>query len=86
MAMPHAHGAIRIGNSMAHESIIGSRFTGSIVGTAMVAGRLAILPTREGRAGTGRKDLARDSAQPNLYALTVAMTLAWSAVTFADWV
>ena len=52
MAVPHARGAIRVGDSMVHKSIIGSRFTGRIVGTATVAGRPAILPTREGRAGT----------------------------------
>ena len=43
-------GAMRVGDSMVHESIIGSRFTGSAVGTTAVAGRLAILPTIEGWA------------------------------------
>jgi proline racemase len=65
MAVLHARGAIRIGNSMAHESIIGSRFTGSIVGTATVAGRLAILPTREGRAGTGQDARTWPATQPS---------------------
>ncbi len=41
---------MRVCNSMVHESIIGSRFTGSIVGTTTVAGKPAILPTIEGRA------------------------------------
>ena len=46
----HARGAMRVGDSMVHESIIGSRFTGSMVGTTAVASRPAILPTIEGRA------------------------------------
>ena len=41
---------MRVGDSMVHESIIGSRFTGRIVGTTTVVGRPAILPTIEGRA------------------------------------
>ena len=41
---------MQVGDSMIHESIIGSRFTGRIAGTTTVAGKPAILPTIEGRA------------------------------------
>ncbi len=50
MAVLHARGAMQVGDSMVHESIIGSRFTGRIAGTTTLAGRPAILPTIEGRA------------------------------------
>ena len=50
MAVLHARAAMQVGDSMVHESIIGSRFTGRIVGTTTVAGKPAILPTIEGRA------------------------------------
>jgi AbrB family looped-hinge helix DNA binding protein len=36
MAVLHARGAMKVGDSMVHESIIGSRFTGRIVGTTML--------------------------------------------------
>jgi proline racemase len=52
MAALHARGAMKVGDSMIHESIIGSRFKGSIAGTTTVAGRPAILPLIEGRAWT----------------------------------
>lgn len=50
MAVLHARGQMRVGDSMVHESIIGSRFTGRIAAETNVAGRPAILPTIEGRA------------------------------------
>ena len=54
---------------MVHESIIGSRFTGSIVGTTTVAGRAAILPTIEGRAWiTGLASEMLDPTDPYLCA------------------
>ena len=40
---------MKVGDSMVHESIIGSRFTGRIVGTATVAGKPAILIRDHGR-------------------------------------
>jgi Proline racemase len=39
MAVLHARGDMRVGDSMVHESIIGSRFTGRIAGMAELAGQ-----------------------------------------------
>ena len=50
MAVLHARGQMRTGDSMIHESLIGSRFTGRIVAETTVAGRPAIVPTISGRA------------------------------------
>jgi proline racemase len=49
----HAEGEIGdviVGDVLRHESLIGSRFTGTIAGETTIAGRPAILPTIEGRA------------------------------------
>jgi proline racemase len=50
MAALHARGAMRTGDTLIHESLIGSKFTGRIAAETRVAGRPAILPTLEGRA------------------------------------
>ncbi|HEY4333926.1 MAG TPA: proline racemase family protein [Ilumatobacteraceae bacterium] len=50
MAVLHARGLMKVGDSMQHESLIESRFTGTIIGETTIAGRPAILPTIEGRA------------------------------------
>jgi proline racemase len=50
MAVLHARGAMKVGDSMIHESIIGTRFKGTIAGVTTIAGRPAILPLIEGRA------------------------------------
>ena len=50
MAVLHARGQMKVGDTMIHESIIGSQFTGTIRGETTVAGRPAILPTISGRA------------------------------------
>lgn len=65
MAVLHARGAMKSGDSMIHESIIGSRFKGTIVGETTVAGRPAILPAIEGRAWiTGFSSVMVDPADP----------------------
>lgn len=65
MAVLHARGSMQVGDSMVHESIIGSRFTGRIVGTATVGGRPAIFPTIEGRAWiTGMANHMLDPTDP----------------------
>ena len=65
MAVLHARGAMRVGDSMIHESIIGSRFKGTIVGATAVAGKPAILPASEGRAWiTGLASHMVDPADP----------------------
>ncbi|HTJ10598.1 MAG TPA: 4-hydroxyproline epimerase [Dinghuibacter sp.] len=50
MAQWFAKGKLGVGEPFVHESIIGSRFTGRIEGTASVGGRPAIIPSIEGWA------------------------------------
>ena len=65
MAVLHARGQMQVGDGMVHESIIGSRFTGTIAGETAVAGRPAILPTIQGRAWiTGLASVFVDPADP----------------------
>ena len=65
MAVLHARGQMRAGDSMVHESIIGSRFRGRIVSEAEVAGRPAIVPAIEGRAWiTGHHTYLLDPEDP----------------------
>jgi len=65
MAVLHARGQMRVGDTMVHESLIGSRFTGRITGETMLAGRTAIIPTISGRAWiTGMFNYFIDPADP----------------------
>jgi proline racemase len=65
MAVLHARGAMKTGDTLIHESIIGSKFTGRIAGETKVAGRQAILPTLEGRAWiTGLHSYMLDPTDP----------------------
>jgi proline racemase len=65
MAALHARGAMKIGDTLIHESLIGSQFTGRIVGATSVGGKTAILPTIEGRAFlTGTMSYFLDPADP----------------------
>ena len=50
LAVLHARGQMRVGDTMVHESMIGSRFTGRIASETTMAGRTAIIPTISGRA------------------------------------
>jgi trans-L-3-hydroxyproline dehydratase len=50
MAVLHARGQMAVGETMIHESIIGSQFHGRIVSTTSVGGRRAIIPAIRGRA------------------------------------
>ena len=50
MAVLHARGQMKPGDSMIHESLIGSRFEGRIVAETTVGGRPAIVPSISGRA------------------------------------
>ena len=50
MAILHARGQMAVGETMIHESIIGSKFLGRIVSTTSVGGRPAIIPAIRGRA------------------------------------
>lgn len=65
MAALHARGQMKVGDTLIHESIIGSRFTGTIAGATTVGGRPAILPTLEGRAWiTGTSSVMVDPSDP----------------------
>jgi proline racemase len=65
MAVLHARGQMKVGDHMFHESIIGSRFKGTIAGEATIAGRPAILPRIEGRAWiTGFHTYCLDAGDP----------------------
>jgi len=65
MAVLYARGQMRVGDSMIHESLIGSRFTGRIARATTVAGRPAIVPTIAGRAWiTGLHTYLIDPADP----------------------
>lgn len=50
IAQWHARGRLDVGQSFVHESIIGSRFTGMILGTTNVGEHTAIIPSIEGWA------------------------------------
>jgi len=55
MAALHARGQLALGEDFEHFSIIGSKFTGRLIGTEEVAGRQAVRPTITGRGWiTGR--------------------------------
>jgi proline racemase len=65
MAVLHARGRMKAGDALIHESLIGSRFTGRILGTTDVAGRPAILPAIRGRGWiTGFHHYLLDAEDP----------------------
>ena len=64
---------MRVGDSLTAVSIIGSRFTGKIVGETEVGGQKAIIPSVSGRAwitGTHQHMLDPDDPWPGGYRLT----------------
>lgn len=65
MAQRHARGELPLGRPFVHESIIGTRFTGRLLGETTVAGRPAVLPEITGRAWiTGRAEYVLDPTDP----------------------
>ena len=75
MAVLHARGQMKVGDHMYHESIIGSRFKGTIAGETKIAGRPAILPRIEGRAWiTGLHTYCLDASDPYPQGYVVADT------------
>jgi trans-L-3-hydroxyproline dehydratase len=65
MAVLHAKGLMQTGDQLIHESIIGSRFTGRILGTTTVRGVPAIQPSITGRAWiTGHHQHMLDPSDP----------------------
>jgi proline racemase len=75
MAVLHARGQMKAGDHMYHESIIGTRFKGSIAGETSIADRRAILPRIEGRAWiTGFHTYCLDASDPYPQGYVVADT------------
>ncbi|HET8757142.1 MAG TPA: proline racemase family protein [Solirubrobacteraceae bacterium] len=65
MALLHASGELAIGDPFVNESIIGTRFTGRLVGETTVGGRPAVVPEITGRAWiTGRGDYRLEADDP----------------------
>lgn len=65
MAQWYAHGKLAVGDTFVHESIIGSKFTGKVEGTAQVGERAAIIPSIEGWARmTGLNTIFVDDRDP----------------------
>lgn len=65
MAVLHARGQLAVGDGLIHESIIGSRFEGRILGTTAVGGYPAIIPSISGRAWiTGFHTYVIDASDP----------------------
>jgi len=65
MAALHARGLMRVGDSMAHRSVIGSEFEGRILGETSVGGTVAIRPAISGQAWiTGVTELLLDPTDP----------------------
>jgi proline racemase len=65
LAALHARGAVQVGESMSHASVIGSTFDGRIVAETTVGGRPAIVPAIRGSAWiTGVTELYLDADDP----------------------
>ena len=81
MAVLHATGQMRVGDTLIHESIIGSRFVGRIRAETTVGGRPAILPTVRGQAWiTGFHNYVVDPSDPFPQGYLVADTWGRSLV------
>jgi proline racemase len=65
MAQRHARGWLKLGEPFVHESIIGTRFTGRLVGETTIGGRPAVIPEITGRAWiTGTASYVLDPTDP----------------------
>ncbi|MEU6078936.1 proline racemase family protein [Streptomyces sp. NPDC047108] len=65
MAQLHARGELQVGRDFVNESLIGTRFTGRLTGTARVGERDAVVPTVTGRAWiTGMGQYLLDPRDP----------------------
>jgi proline racemase len=65
LALLHAAGRLRIGETLRHRSIVDSVFAGRITGEALVAGRPAVVTEVEGAAHlAGRSHFVLDPADP----------------------
>ncbi len=85
MAVLEARGLMGVGDTMTHESIIGSRFHGRIVGTTAVGDRHAIVPTITGRAWiTGSHSYFVDPTDPYPTGYVLSDTWGLSTMTSQD--
>ena len=65
MALLHANGELALGEPFVNESIIGTRFTGRLVGETTVGDVAAVVPEITGRAWiTGRGDYRLEADDP----------------------
>jgi proline racemase len=65
LALLHAQGRLPAGAPLHHRSIVGSEFTGRVVGETEVAGRPAVITEVEGSAyRTGRATFELDQDDP----------------------
>jgi proline racemase len=65
MAALHARGALRVGDRMAHASVLGTTFEGRVVAETTVGGRAAIVPAIRGSAWiTGVTQVLVDPTDP----------------------
>ena len=65
MAQLHARGELALDTAFVHESVLGTRFTGRLVGTADVGGLAAVVPEITGRAWiTGMGQYLLDATDP----------------------
>ncbi len=65
MAQLHARGALALNTDFVHESVIGTRFTGRLIGETEVGGRPAVIPEITGRAWiTGMGQYLLDPSDP----------------------
>ena len=65
MAQLHARGQLALDTPFVHESVIGTRFTGRLVGETEVGGRPAVIPEITGRAWiTGMGQYLLDPSDP----------------------
>jgi proline racemase len=65
MALLHANGELALGDPFVNESIIGTRFTGRLVGETTVGDLAAVVPEITGRAWiTGRGDYRLEADDP----------------------
>lgn len=80
-----ARGLMRVGDRLTHESIIGSRFKGTIKAETTLGGKPAIVPTIEGRAWiTGIKNYLLDPEDPFPAGYVVGDTWGLSTDTTQD--
>ncbi|MGH7642942.1 MAG: proline racemase family protein [Candidatus Dormibacteria bacterium] len=73
MASLHARGQLGLGTDFRHEGVLGTVFTGRLIGETTVAGRPAVVPTISGRAYvTGYARYVLDPADPFPEGFTVS--------------